>query len=598
MTAQALDRDREVGYRHLIELGIALSAERNFSRLMEKILLGAKELSNADGGTVYLVSDDGRELGFTIMRNDTLGIALGGTTGAAIPFPPVPLRDKDGAPNYQNVAAATALSGETINLADAYSAPGFDFSGTRRFDESSGYRSKSFLTVPLKNHEATVVGVLQLINARSTAGETIAFAADIVPLIEALAGQAAVSLNNQMLIEAQRNLFRAILRVFASAIDAKSAYTGGHCHRVPELTNMLARAADRATEGPLADFHLSEEEWYELEVAGGLHDCGKVTTREFVVDKATKLETIYNRIHEVRMRFEVVKRDAEIDYLKAVIAGGDEPVLRRARDARLAELDDDFAFVAGCNIGGEFMAPEKIDRLQRIAKITWLRTIDDRLGLSWEESARQPEHREPLPATEHLLADKPSHIIEHDAAPLAPDNPWGFVIKPPAHKANLGEVHNLSIRYGTLTAEERYHINDHIVQTIIMLEALPFPKNLRRVPEWAGGHHEKMDGTGYPRGLKREEMSIPARIMMIADIFEALSARDRPYKARKTLSECIDIMARMSRERHIDPDLFELFLKAGVYQEYARIFLLPDQIDEIDLSRYLGALRPAEPAAA
>jgi HD-GYP domain-containing protein (c-di-GMP phosphodiesterase class II) len=618
MVAQAVDIDREgaldappsgqegpadsisvaVGYRRLIELGIALSAERNFSRLMEKILLGAKELTNADGGTIYLVGENGRELGFTIMRNDTLGIALGGTTGAAIPFPPIQLRDKDGAPNYKNVAAATALRGETINLADAYSAPGFDFSGTRRFDESSGYRSQSFLTVPLKNHEGEVVGVLQLINARSADGETIAFSADILPLIEALAGQAAVSLNNQMLIEAQRNLFRAILRVFASAIDAKSAYTGGHCHRVPELTNMLARAADRASEGPLADFHLSEEEWYQLEVAGGLHDCGKVTTREFVVDKATKLETIYNRIHEVRTRFEVVKRDVEIEYLKAVIAGGDEPALRRARDARLAELDDDFAFVAECNIGGEFMAPEKIARLQRIAEVPWLRTLDDRLGLSWEESARQPKHCEPLPAIEHLLADKPSHIIAHDSEPLGPDNPWGFVIKPPAHKANLGELHNLSIRRGTLNDEERYHINDHIVQTIIMLEALPFPKHLQRVPEWAGGHHEKMDGTGYPRGLKRDEMSIPARIMMIADIFEALSARDRPYKARKTLSECIDIMARMSRERHIDPDLFELFLKAGVYKEYADIFLLPDQIDEIDLSRYLGTLHPAAPAAA
>jgi HD domain-containing protein len=344
--------------------------------------------------------------------------------------------------------------------------------------------------------------------------------------------------------------------VFDRAIDARSPYTGGHCQRVPELTNMLARAADAVTEGPLTDFHLTELEWYELEVACGLHDCGKVTTRGFVVDKATKLETIYNRIHEIRTRFEIVKRDAEIEYLRGVKAGGDEPTLHSARDARLAELDEDFAFVAECNIGGEFMAPEKISRLQRIAGITWQRTLDDRLGLSWEESARQPQTRVSLPATEHLLADKTSHIIEHDAAPLAPDNPWGFVVKPPPHQANLGEIYNLSIRRGTLTEEERYHINDHIVQTIIMLEALPYPKHLRRVPEWAGGHHEKMDGTGYPRGLKRDQMSIPARIMMIADIFEALTARDRPYKAHKMLSECITIMARMSREGHIDPDLF------------------------------------------
>lgn len=598
MPARSPAENRELGYGRLIELGIALSVERNRNRLLEKILLGAKELSNADGGTLYLVSEDGRELRFVIMLNDTLEIALGGTTGAPIPFAPIEMREPDGSPNRSNVVAAAAITGNTINIADAYHVPGFDFSGPRAFDRRTGYRSRSFLTVPLKNHDSEVVGVLQLINARTARGNTTAFPQRILPLIEALASQAAVALDNQMLIDAQRNLFRAVLKVFAGAIDAKSPYTGGHCHRVPTATNMLAKAADAAIEGPLANFRLSEDEWYQLEVAGGLHDCGKVTTREFVVDKATKLETIYNRIHEIRTRFEVVKRDAEIDYLRAVMAGGDEAALRAARDARLAELDDDFAFVAECNIGGEFMAPDKIARLERIAAITWQRTLDDRLGLSWEESARQPQTRAKLPATEHLLADKPSHIMQHDAEPLGPDNPWGFIIKPPPYKANLGEVYNLSIRRGTLTEEERYHINDHIVQTIIMLEALPYPKQLRRVPEWAGGHHEKMDGTGYPRGLKREEMSIPARIMMIADIFEALTARDRPYKARKKLSECIDIMAHMSRERHVDPDLFELFLTSGVYRAYAEIFLLPEQIDEVDVGQYIGTLHPPNAAAA
>ncbi len=593
MGRRSLVRDRDVAFRRLIELGIALSAERNHDCLLEKILLGAKELTNADGGTLYLVSEDRRELRFAIMRNDTMGIALGGTTGAPIPFAPVPLREFDGAPSYKSVVTTAAIAGNTINLVDAYNTPDFDFSAPRSFDARTGYRSQSFLAVPLKNHDGEVVGVLELINARSPDGRTVAFSAEITPLVEALAGQAAVALDNQMLIEAQKNLFRSFLKVFASAMDAKSRYTGDHCQRVPELTNMLARAADNATEGPLADFHLSEDEWYELEVAGGLHDCGKVTTREFVVDKATKLETVYNRVHEVRTRFEVVKRDAEIEYLRSVIGGGDEPALRAARDERLAQLDDDFAFVAGCNIGSESMAPNKIARLERIAEITWQRTLDDRLGLSWEENARQPQTREMLPAAEHLLTDKPSHIIEHDAPPLAHDNPWGFVVKPLPHKANLGEIHNLSIRRGTLTAEERYHINDHIVQTIIMLEALPYPKNLRRVPEWAGGHHEKMDGTGYPRGLKRDEMSIPARIMMIADIFDALSAHDRPYKARKMLTECLDIMARMSREHHIDTDLFEVFLTSRVYREYADKFLSADQIDEVEIERYLANANPA-----
>lgn len=580
--------ERAQRYWRLIEIGIALAAEHNHDRLMEQILLGAKGLTNADGGTLYLVSRDGGELRFMIMRNDTMNIALGGTTGAPIPFPPVPLRGPDGGPNYKNVAAAAALGGRTINIADAYDVEKYDFSGMRAFDERTGYRSQSFLTVPLKNHDGEVVGVLQLINARTPRGDTVPFMTELELVIEALAGQAAVALDKQMLIEAQRDLFRSLLRILAAAIDAKSPYTGGHCRRVPELTNMLARAADAAEEGPLADFHLQGDEWYELEVAGGLHDCGKVTTKEYVVDKATKLETIYNRIHEIRCRFEIVKRDAEIEYLKAVAAGGDEVKLRRARNRRLKQLDNDFAFVAECNMGGEVMAPERIERLQQIGTITWLRTIDDRLGLSWEERARLPAAATPLPAVEHLLADKPSHIIPHDVPPLPPDSKWGFVLKPPAQKFNLGELYNLSIRRGTLTAEERFHINDHIVQTIVMLDSLPFPKTLSRVTEWAGGHHEKMDGTGYPLGLKRDEMSVPARIMAIADIFEALTARDRPYKARKTLSECIAIMAEMSRSQHIDPDIFELFLTSGVFRRYAEMFLLPDQIDEVEISRYIG----------
>ncbi len=499
-------QDHEVRYRRLIELGIALSAERNFSRLMEKILLGAKELTNADGGTLYLVSDDRAELRFEIMRNDSLGIAMGGTTGVAIPYRPVALRDADGRPNLHNVAAAAAITAATINIEDAYDPPaGFDFSGPRAFDARTGYRSRSFLTVPLANHASEVVGVLQLINARDADGRTIAFSGDVTPTIEALASQAAVSLDNQMLLEAQKNLFRSFLQVFANAIDAKSPYTGGHCRRVPELTNMLARAADQETRGPLADFRLGEEEWYELEVAGGLHDCGKVTTREYVVDKATKLETIYNRIHEIRTRFEVIKRDAEIAYLKALAAGGDEAALRAERDRRWAELDADFAFVADSNIGGEFMAPEKAERLARIAEDDMAQDwLDDGIGLSWEESQRKPPQAPTLPVVETVLADKPEHIVAHDGPPLAPDNPWGFIVKPPAQKFNLGELYNLAIRRGTLTEEERYHINDHIVQTIIMLEALPFPKNLRRVPEWAGGHHEKMDGTGLsPRPQAR-----------------------------------------------------------------------------------------------
>ena len=591
-TSNPVPDQREIRYRRLIDLGIALSAERNHHRLMELILKGAKELTNADGGTLYLHDAEARALTFEIVLNDTLKIALGGTTGNPISFPPLALYDAEGNPNHKNVSTATALTARTVTVDDAYDADSYDFAGTKGFDAKTGYRSKSFLTVPLKNHENDVVGVLQLINARDTDNTVVPFPDETVALVEALASQAAVALDNQMLLAQQKRLFTAFIEVIANAIDAKSAYTGGHCRRVPALTNMLTRAATESKDGIFSNFDLTEDEWYELEVAGGLHDCGKVTTPEYVVDKATKLETIYNRLHEVRTRFEVVKRDVEIVYWKAIAEGGDKDKLAEERDARLKQLDEDFAFVAETNVGGEFMAPERVDRLKQIAETTWLRTLDDTIGLSWEEAQRKPKEKVALPALEHLLSDKPEQIVPHDKPAMAPDNPWGFKINPPERKFNLGEVYNLSIARGTLTAEDRYHINDHIVQTIIMLEALPFPKNLKRVAAWAGGHHEKLDGTGYPKRLFKEQMEIPARAMAIADIFEALTARDRPYKTPKKLSECIKILSFMKKDQHIDPDLFDLFLTSGVYLEYAQEFLMPEQIDEVDISKFISAPVP------
>ena len=579
-------------YRRLIEIGIALSAERDNNRLMEVILLEAKSLTNADGGTLYLCSEEDA-LKFEIMHTDSLSIALGGTTGKEITFAPLRMRDPEtGEPNHKNVATHVALSGRSVNIADAYEAEDFDFSGTKKFDEGTGFRSKSFLTVPLKNHDGDVIGVLQLLNAGDwETGEVIAFSADVEPLVEALASQAAMALDNQQLIDAQKRLLDSFIELIAGAIDAKSPYTGGHCQRVPELTKMLVRAACDSEDTPCADFDLTEEEWYELHIAAWLHDCGKVTTPEYVVDKATKLETIYNRIHEVRMRFEVVKREAEIAYLKALVDGtGDGERLKTELDDRLAELDNDFAFIAECNIGGEFMAPERTDRVKGIAEQTWTRTLDDRLGVSRDEMNRlSGTPRRAPPAVEHLLSDKDEHVIHREPGEVMPeDNPFGFRLDMPERKYNFGEVYNLCIPRGTLTPEERFKINDHVMQTIIMLEKLPFPKHLRRVPEYAGGHHETMIGTGYPRKLKKEDMSIPARIMAIADIFEALTAADRPYKPPKTLTESIRIMSFMRKDQHIDSDLFDLFLRSGVYREYADRYLKPEQIDEVDLSQYLG----------
>lgn len=580
--------EQNQSFARLIQIGIALSAERNHARLMERILIEAKDMCNADGGTLYLRTEDDR-LKFEIMRTDSLDIALGGTTDKELTFPPIAMyNDKTGDPNHSNVVTYAALTGESVNIADAYEAEDFDFSGTKKFDQGTGYRSKSFLTVPMKNHEGDVIGVLQLLNAQDPeTGEVIPFASDIQPLIEALTSQAAVALDNQLLLQAQKELLDSFIELIASAIDAKSPYTGGHCQRVPELINMLAKTACSSTDEPFKDFDLTEDQWYELHIAGWLHDCGKVTTPEYVVDKATKLETIYNRIHEIRTRFEVIKRDAVIDHLKA--GGGDEKKLDQELKDRLAQIDDDFEFIAKCNIGGEFMEPELIERVKQIASIRWQRTIDDRLGISQNEMKRKGEpSKSKLPVSEPLLGDRADHLIPYDEGEKNRyDESFGFRLDFPEHKYNQGEVYNLSIARGTLTAEERFKINDHIMQTISMLEQLPFPKHLARVPEYAGAHHEKMDGTGYPRRIKKNDMSIPARIMAIADIFEALTAADRPYKPPKTLNESLRIMSSMKKDQHIDEDLFDLFLRSGIYMEYAKKFLKPDQIDEVDIEKYL-----------
>ena len=597
-TSESKDTISASSLQRLIDIGISLSSERDTNVLMENILLEAKSLANADGGTLYIRTEDNR-LRFEIMRTDSLNIAMGGTTGKEINFPPLNMYDpKTGEQNLKNVASCAAVTGQSINIKDAYEDDNFDFSGTKKFDEGTGYRSKSFLCVPLRNSQDQVIGVLQLLNAIDPdTNEVDVFGSDIQPLIEALASQAAVALDNQQLLEAQKKLLDSFIELIASAIDAKSPYTGGHCQRVPELTKMLAAAASDEKDGPFADFQLTDEEWYELHIAAWLHDCGKVTTPEYVVDKATKLETIYNRIHEVRTRFEVVKRDRVIEYLKAVMAGGDEDQLRNELEEQLAQLDDDFAFIAESNVGGEFMAPERVERVKQIAGIKWTRTLSDRLGLSYEEAKRAEREPEPeLPVEEDLLSDRYDHVIYREGVqPTAEnENPWGFKLDVPEHLYNLGEVYNLCIARGTLTEEERFKINDHIVQTIIMLEALPFPKHLAKVPEMAGGHHEKMDGTGYPKKLSKNDMSVPARIMAIADIFEALTAADRPYKAPKKLSDSVKIMSFMKKDAHIDDELFELFLRSGVYKDYAERFLLPEQLDEVDVSQYLPQPEAAE----
>ena len=520
-------------------IGAALSRERDIDRLLENILEAAKTITGADGGTLYSVTEDQSALKFEILRTDSLGISLGGTTGKPIDLPLLPLRTADGGPNDSLVAAHAAIHDRTVNIADAYSAAGFDFSGTRAFDQRTGYRSQSFLTVPMKNHDLELIGVLQLINARDPdTGEVITFSQADQSLAESLASQAAIALTNRLLITQLERLFESFVNLINLAIDEKSPYTGGHCQRVPSLTMMLAEAVDATREGPLAAFKMSDRDRYELKMAGLLHDCGKITTPVHVVDKATKLQTIYDRIGLVDTRFEVLKRDAELAALRRQLA------LRPVVDARaegqelqalqhdIHALEEDREFLRRCNTGTEAMRPEDQQRVRDIAAMR-----------HW----RNPQGVQ----TSFLTAE---------------------------------EVENLTIRSGTLNQAERDTINYHIVATIKMLETLPWPRHLQNVPEYAGGHHERMDGKGYPRGLTREQMSLQARMMGIADIFEALTAADRPYKSGMTLSQALAIMCRMRDNGHIDPDLFEVFVRERVYLRYGQQFLDAGQVDGVDVA--------------
>jgi HD-GYP domain-containing protein (c-di-GMP phosphodiesterase class II)/L-rhamnose mutarotase len=390
--------------------------------------------------------------------------------------------------------------------------------------------------------------------------------------------------------ESQKELMDSFIKLIADAIDAKSSYTGGHCKRVPVIAMMLARAASDRNEGSFKDFRFeSEDDWREFEIGAWLHDCGKITTPEYVVDKATKLETIYNRIHEIRSRFEMIWRDIEIEYYERIIKGEDKTALEEWKAQQHRDLLDDFAFIAESNIGGEYMSDEKKERIRSIAKHTWVRHFDDRLGLSDTELMRYAGvEKRPVPAVEQLLSDRPEHLIERvgfDADAYRKD---GFKLEVPKYLCNYGEIYNLCIEKGTLTDDERFKINEHVIKSIKMLERLPYPEHMARIPEYAGTHHETMIGTGYPRRLTKDDLSVPARIMAIADIFEALTASDRPYKKGKTLSEAIKIMSFMKEEEHIDAELFELFLRSDIYKEYAKQYLKSEQIDEVDLEAYLG----------
>ena len=571
----------------LIENGLIMARTRDRATLISHTLFEGQRLLHCDAATMYLMTDH-KTLQFVMRtRDDELSTNE------------IPLYESEsGVPNERHVCTYCALHKRSVLIDDVYRETRFELSGTRLFDYESGYRTVSLLTVPMVPRDGEVVGVLQFINKLDpVTGQVVAFPPDIVVLVEALAAQAAVTLDNLQLIDARKAFMESLIHTIATAIDAKSPYTGRHSVRVPELAVMLAEAAHAQTEGPLASFSFkTEDEWHEFRVGAWLHDCGKITTPEYVIDKSTKLETLNNRIHEIRMRFEVLLRDADIARLQAQLRGDDAAKTTLFFESQKAQLIEDFAFIAQCNLGAEDMTPAQSARVRQVANTPWMRHFDDRLGLAHDELLRrQRTHESPpaLPVRETLLADMSHHLMERSPQDL-PGAGFGFKMDVPQHLYNLGEVYNLLVKRGTLTEEERYKINEHMIHGIMMLERMPFPKALQRVPEYAGTHHETLVGTGYPRKLGADALSVPARIMAIADIFEALTSTDRPYKSPKKFSEALQILHGLKLKGHIDADLFDLFLSAGVHLQYARKFLSPDQVDLVDIRAYLGPVLSAQ----
>jgi len=571
-------RNTQIKLAGLMESGIVFARQRQQSELLEMIQDYLYKIAPHQCSIIFLMNDH-RELEVIAKRGVESNWSL-----------PIALKAHDNAGLYQEWLSLALKKGETQQLT------GTEIS--ELLPELSAYLQKalaeslrSLIIMPMLAADQSIKGLTILANAKTTASTPLARCNhNTMRLLYALIRQATVALENQQLVKAQQNMMDAMVKILAGAIDEKSPYTGGHCERVPLLAEMLCEAACESQERDLAQFSFaSEDEWREFKTAAWMHDCGKITTPESVVDKATKLEMIFNRIHEIRTRFEVLLRDAEITRLEAIYEQGAD---RHQADVQLAQrkqqLLEDFAFIAQCNTGGEFQSSENADQIQKIGQQTWQRHFDDRLGLSHLELNRYPQSEQTtLPITEQLLSDRPEHLIERPYS-KSQDPSYGFKMEPPQYLSNHGELYNLLVSRGTLTQEERFTINDHIIQTIVILDQIPFPPNLQRVCEIAGAHHETLIGTGYPRKLNKDELSIPARVLAIADIFEALTAADRPYKKAKTLSEAIHILHTFKRKQHIDPLLFDLFLSEEIHIKYAKRFLSPEQIDEVDINRYLG----------
>ncbi len=496
----------EEGYKAFAQIGLSLSTEKDIEKLMELILVNARSLTNADGGTLYLYNRQDQCLDFSILYTESMDFHMGGTSGNPVTLPPVPLYDHQGKPNYGNVSSCAALKGEIINIPDVYSAENFDFQGTRVYDEKNGYRSRSMLVVPMKNMEDDLIGVIQLINARSVDKAQVLPFNDIdESLLISLASQAAVALTNTELHKNLVQLFNAFIKSIASAIDQKSAFTGGHIRRVVTLTMMIADEINRADSGDFGDIRFSDDEMEEIRISAWMHDIGKITTSEYVMDKQTKLQGFLDGIDVIDTRY------------RTLMGSSGENL-----SIPPEELEEELDFLHRCNIPREYLNDEDLERLKEIRRRSETREDAISPGITEEEFA------------------------------------------------------GLSIRKGSLTPQERGHMEEHAEMTRRLLQELPFPEHLKNVPDFASMHHEKLNGTGYPDGLTEEEIPLQARIIAVADIFEALTARDRPYRTPISFDRALGIMKSMVESGHIDGKILNLMIESELIYRYAEKELSED----------------------
>ena len=521
--------------RRLTKIGESLSSVTDLHQIFDMILEEAVAFTNADGATIYQVSEDKKYLDFETLFNGTMGLRLGGARGV-VGWPSIPLYDENKNPRLSNIVTNAFHLKRSLVFDDVYETTEFDVSGTKNADQSHNYRSKSMLTIPLKNHEDEVLGVIQIINALDKKHNVVSFSQEHQTMVSSLASQASIALSNRQLIVDLENLLMEFMRSIAFGIERKSKYSGDHIMRVAQLTDMIAAKLNTADSGHFADLNFSENELKELSMAGWMHDVGKIITPAFIMDKSTKLETVMDRISLLKERFEKMELGLELmsiklsppdfeAFIKEHFPLAAEPTLAGA----YTWLQSSFQFIERLNKGKEFVPDSDIQRIDIIAAVCF-----------------SDNNKEYCLITEN-------------------------------------ELTNLHVRRGTLTQDETKQMSAHVSVTWEMLSKLSFPKKYKNVAFYAATHHEKLNGRGYPRGLSADDLPLQSRIIAVADIFEALTAADRPYKKAKTLAESLKILAFCVKDGDLDSDLLDFFLDSGLYLDYALKFMNPLQIDTVDI---------------